>query len=319
MTTVSNIQQQQLQQQKYYCISCDYSTSRKSNFNDHISSRKHYLATIPDTNSINPAKTSFCHHKSKYVCNNCSKYYNDRTGLWRHNKKCTSSSVDNLTKQTPVKHDISNNDFKELILTVIKDNQELKEIMLEVVKNSNVTNNNHISNCNNKSFNLQFFLNDTCKDAMNIMDFVNSVQLQLSDLEKVGEVGFVNGISNIIVKNLKTLDVKKRPLHCSDIKREVLYVKDDDKWAKEQDNNPKVRKAIKYIASKNINLLQQFKQVYPQSTDGESKYNDIFNHLVIQALGGLGNEDADNEDKIIHNLSKHLVISKEKYTIDNEP
>jgi hypothetical protein len=288
---------------KYFCINCDFGTDNKKDFRKHTMTSKHSLLTLGD--GFSDAK------KPKYCCTNCNKTYLSRNGLWNHNKKCTTSTVNNLTNQTKEFHN-----YTEAMLSVFKDN--IKEIMLEVSKNSNVTNNN-ISNCNNKSFNLQFFLNDTCKDAMNIMDFVNSVQLQLSDLEKVGEVGFVNGISNIIVKNLKTLDVKKRPLHCSDIKREVLYVKDDDKWAKEQDNNPKVRKAIKYIASKNINLLQQFKQVYPQSTDGESKYNDIFNHLVIQALGGLGNEDADNEDKIIHNLSKHLVISKEKYTIDNEP
>ena len=311
MATFDNSTQQQNQQSKYFCKYCHYSTSRKSNFDDHNSSRKHYLATLSSNQSVNSATISYYDNKPKYICNICCKSYNDRTGLWRHNKKCTTSTVNNLTNPTKEIHN-----YTEAMLSVFKDN--IKEIMLEVSKNSNVTNNN-ISNCNNKSFNLQFLLNDTCKDAMNIMDFVNSVQLQLSDLETVGEVGFVNGISNIIVKNLKTLDVQKRPLHCSDIKREVLYVKDDDKWAKEQDNNPKIRKAIKYIASKNINLLQQFKEVYPQSKDGESKYNDMFNHHVIQALGGLGNEDVDNEDKIIHNLTKHLVIAKEKYTIDNEP
>jgi len=241
METFGNKWNQQNQQSKYYCNYCDYSTSRKCNYTDHLSSRKHYLATIVTDKSAKSAIISLSDNKDNYICNICSKMYYNRSGLWKHNKKgCITQDKQEI------------NDYKELIFAVIKDNQEMKQIMLEVVKNNNVTNNNNISNCNNnnnnKSFNLQFFLNETCKDAMNIMDFVNSVNLQLSDLEDVGEVGFVNGISNIIIKNLKTLDVQKRPLHCSDVKREVLYVKDEDKWEKEQDDKPKVRKAIKHIA-----------------------------------------------------------------------
>jgi hypothetical protein len=308
METLCYNQQQQNQRNKFVCNLCDYSTSRKCNFNDHLTSRKHYLATIVNTKSAKSAIKPFNDNNAIFSCSTCSKIYNDRTGLWRHKKKGC------ITKDNQENHD-----YKELILSVIKDNQEMKEIMLEVVKNSNTT--NHISNCNNnnnnKSFNLNFFLNETCKDAMNIMDFVNSVNLQLDDLEEVGEVGFVNGISNIIIKNLKTLDVTQRPLHCSDAKREVLYVKDEDKWEKEQDNKPKVRKAIKHIACKNAKLLTTFQEVYPQSKDSESKYNDKFNQLVIEAFGGLGNEDINvsvkkNEDKIIHNLTKEVIIDKDK-------
>jgi hypothetical protein len=234
-------------------------------------------------------------------------------GLWRHKKKSC------ITKDKQELHD-----YKELIFAVIKDNQEMKEIMLEVVKNSNITNNttNNTTNSHNKSFNLQFFLNETCKDAMNIMDFVNSVNLQLSDLEEVGEVGFVNGISNIIIKNLKTLDVQKRPLHCSDFatlkKREVLYVKDEDKWEKEQDNKSKVRKAIKHIACKNSKLLTTFQQVYPQSKDSDSKYNDKFNQLVIEAFGGSGNEDQENEDSLPDNVSNIFCLSFENIVTPKE-
>jgi hypothetical protein len=266
---------------------------------------KHSLLTLGD--GFSDAK------KPKYCCTNCNKTYLSRNGLWNHNKKCSTSTVNNLTNQPKEIHN-----YTEAMLSVFKDN--IKEIMLEVSKNSNVTNNNNISNCNNKSFNLQFFLNDTCKDAMNIMDFVNSVQLKLSDLEDVGDIGFVNGISNIIIKNLKTLDITQRPLHCSDAKREVLYVKDEDKWEKEPDNKPKVRKAIKHIACKNANLLTEFQQVYPQSKDSDSKYNDKFNQLVIEAFGGSDNEHISvavqkNEDKIIHNLTKEVTIDKDKYIL----
>ena len=282
---------------KYFCINCDFKTDNKKDYRKHTMTSKHSLLTLGDafSDDKNP----------KYCCNNCNKKYLSRNGLWNHNKKCTTS----LTKDTQ-------EDYKELILAVIKDNQQLKEIMLEVVKNNNVTNNtNNISNCNNKSFNLQFFLNDTCKDAMNIMDFVNSVQLKLSDLEDVGDTGFVNGISNIIIQNLKTLDITQRPLHCSDAKREVLYVKDEDKWEKEPDNKPKVRKAIKHIACNNAKLLPTFQQVYPQSKDSDSKYNDKFNQLIIEAFGGSDNEDEENEDKIIRNLTKEVIIDKDKYIL----
>lgn len=301
METLGNNWNQQNQQSKYYCNYCHYSTSRKCNYNDHLSSRKHYLETIVTEKSAKSATISLNDNKNNYICNICCKTYCNRSGLWKHKKTCLESS---LTKQTK--------EIQETMLSIFKDN--MKEIMLEVSKNntsiSNNNNSNNTINSHNKSFNLQFFLNETCKDAMNIMDFVNSVNLQLDDLEEVGEVGFVNGISNIIIKNLKTLDVKQRPLHCSDAKREVLYVKDEDKWEKEQDNKPKVRKAIKHIACKNSKLLTTFQQLYPQSKDSDSKYNDKFNHLVIEAFGGSGNEDEENEDKIIRNLTKEVVIDR---------
>ena len=143
---------------------------------------------------------------------------------------------------------------------------EQQNMMLEVIKNGTNNNNNNTTNSHNKAFNLQFFLNETCKDAMNIMDFVDSIKLQLSDLERVGELGFVDGISNIIVKNLKELDVTERPIHCTDKKREVLYVKDEDKWEKDDEKN-KIKKAIKRVANKNIRLLLAFTPFYISNAD----------------------------------------------------
>jgi hypothetical protein len=145
---------------------------------------------------------------------------------------------------------------------------------------------------------------------MNIMDFVESIKLQLSDLENVGKVGFVNGISNIIVKNLKALDETQRPVHCTDKKRDVIYVKDEDKWEKEDMEYKKVRKAIKSIAKKNSKLLFEFKEKYPECLNGESKYSDKYTKLVIEAYGGSNQEDVDNENKIIKNISKTIVIDK---------
>jgi len=147
---------------------------------------------------------------------------------------------------------------------------------------------------------------------MNIMDFVDSLKLQIADLESVGKLGFVNGISNIIVKNLNSLDETKRPIHCTDAKREILYVKDEDKWEKENENK-KIRKAIKHIAHKNSKLIPQFKTKYPECGKSDSKYSDQYNKLIIEAMGGLGDNDSEKEDKIIKNIAKEVLIDKENY------
>jgi hypothetical protein len=145
---------------------------------------------------------------------------------------------------------------------------------------------------------------------MNIMDFVNSIQLQLSDLEKVGELGYVEGISNIITTNLKALDVTQRPVHCTDTKREVIYIKDEDKWEKENEEKKKIRKAIKRVASKNLNLLPKFKEVYPECSKSSSKYSDQYNKIIVESCGGPGDNDIEKEDKIIKNISKMVTIDK---------
>jgi hypothetical protein len=202
----------------------------------------------------------------------------------------------------------SNIDKDDLIIALLKQNSEL----LEIVKNgTNITNNTN-TNCmnNNKTFNLHFFLNETCKHAMNITDFVETIKLQLTDLEKVGDVGYVEGISNIITTNLKALDVTQRPVHCTDKKRETIYIKDEDKWEKEDENKTKLRKAIKKVANKNIRLLPQFREKYPDYDDAESTVSDKYSKMVIEAMGGSGNNDIEKEDKIIHNISKCTIIEK---------
>jgi len=154
------------------------------------------------------------------------------------------------------------------------------------------------------------FLNEQCKDAMNIMDFVDSVKLQLCDLENVGKVGFVEGISNIIIKNLNSLDIYKRPVHCSDSKREIMYIKDDNKWEKENEENKKLRKAIKYIAHKNVCVINEFKEKYPDCIYSNSSQSDKYNKLIIEAIGGHGDNDFEKENKIIKKIAKEVVIPK---------
>jgi hypothetical protein len=193
---------------------------------------------------------------------------------------------------------------------LLNQNNMLQNQILDMCKERTNTciNNGNISY--NKTFNLNIFLNEQCKDAMNIMDFVESLKLQISDLESVGKLGFVEGISNIIVRNLKALDVHKRPVHCSDTKREVLYIKDEDKWEKENQDKKKLKKAIKHIAHKNSKMISEFKAKYPDCIHSDSKKSDQYNKLIIEAMGGLGNEDEDNENKIIKKIAKEVVINK---------
>ena len=176
---------------------------------------------------------------------------------------------------------------------------------MEVIKNGT-----HNTTNNNNTFNLQFFLNETCKNAMNIMDFVDSIQLQLTDLERMGEIGYVNGMSNIIIKNLKDMEVTDRPMHCTDVKRETLYVKDEDKWDKESDGNPKMKKAIKHIARKNAVQLKKYKEKHPDCTKADSKHSDTYNKLLVEAMGGKGENDAIKEDKIIKKVAKEIIVDK---------
>ena len=246
-----------------------------------------------------------------FKCEFCNKEYQHRRGLWKHKQKCkTKEDSDSETKEIK-KDEISD---KELMLALIKDNSELKNMIMEVLKNG-TTNNSHnttnnTTNSHNKAFNLNFFLNETCKDAMNIMDFVDSIKLQLSDLERVGEIGYIEGISSIITKNLNALDVTKRPIHCTDKKRETMYIKDEDKWEKEDDEKKKLRKVIKKVADKNARLILNFRERYPDYKNSSSRISDQYNKIIIESMGGPGDNDLEKEDKIIRNITKATTIDK---------
>ena len=289
---------------KYACEACDYSTSNKKDYNKHLLTDKHKKHGI--STDFNNKSQEIPNHS---VCE-CGKIYKERSGLWRHKQKCTQKAVsesDEECASKPAGEPIGN----DIIMLLIKENSELKNMMMKVLENGthNTTNNTNNTNSHNKAFNLNFFLNETCKDAMNIMDFVDSIKLQLSDLEKVGEVGYVEGISNIIVKNLNELDVSQRPVHCTDKKRETMYIKDEDKWEKDENNN-KIKKAIKRVASKNQRLLPKFKEAHPDCGTYHSKYSDQYNKIIIESVGGSGDNDAEKEEKIIRNISKNVVVEK---------
>jgi hypothetical protein len=287
---------------KYVCDFCDYNCCKKYNWDKHLKTRKHQNATIGNKIMANSGKKW---QNELFPCENCGKKYYDRTGLWRHKKKC---NIDNQQlNEEPTD--------KQLIMMLIKENYELrkeqsdiKEIILEIVKNGthNTTNNAITNNTNshNKAFNLNFFLNETCKNAMNITDFVDSIKLQLSDFINVGEVGFIEGISDIIVKNLNSLDETVRPIHCTDQKRETFYVKDEDIWEKEDEDKKKIKKLIKNVAFKNEKLMKTYKEKYPDYNDPESKRSDQYSKTVIEAMDC----KEESREKIIKNISKATTI-----------
>ena len=301
---------------KFFCKKCDYRTSKKSSYDIHILSLKHQKS-IKETEMEtlgNENMPKLC--SSKFSCEKCLKEFKNRSGLWKHKQKCkeTNEEINKLYSETF--------DKDQLILMLVKQNSELiketsgfknmmmeqQSMMLEVIKNGTQIHSNNNTHSHNKTFNLQFFLNETCKDAMNIMDFVDSIKVQLCDLEKVGKIGYVEGISSIIVKNLNSLDETKRPVHCTDAKREVMYVKDEDKWEKENEDKQKLRKVIKHIAHKNSKLLKEYKTKYPDCDKSESKYSDKYDKLIIEAMGGKGDNDLEKENKIIKNIAKEVTI-----------
>jgi len=292
---------------KYFCELCDFKCSQKCDWDRHILRPKHI--NNQDGNKMEIQKL-----EKTFICD-CGKKFLTNAGLWKHKKKCIENNCDEENKIIDTEN---NNITSELIVEIIKQNQEFKNLLLEqnktiieLSKNSNTNNiNTNITNSNNKTFNLQVFLNETCKDAMNIMDFVDSIKIQLSDVESIGELGYVNGISKLIIKHLNALEENMRPVHCSDPKRESLYVKDANVWEKEDPDNKKIKKAIKHISHKNICALPEWKAKYPDCIYSDSKKSDQYNHMVIEAMGGSGDNDAEKADKIVKKIAKVVTIDK---------
>ena len=305
----------------FVCEMCNFISSKESNYNTHLMTLKHERL-------INPNKIMPTIINNYHGCI-CGKTYKHTSSLCAHKKICTKSlqvlsSGTNLSNTSTKPPDVAfenknnvieflikeNSEFKNIILDVVKSNSELQKQMLDICKNNNTTHNNlNYNNSHNKTFNLQFFLNEQCKDAMNISDFANSFDLQLSDLESVGELGYVEGITKLMLDKLCAMDIYKRPIHCSDAKREILYVKDEDKWEKEQRNNPKLRHAIKTVSFKNMKLAPLWSDTYPDSKSSESILNDVYMKIIIESTGGSG-EIGDSENKIIKRIAKEFFIDK---------
>ena len=276
----------------YNCNLCDYTTCIKCNFDKHFLTDKHKNNELTSLNNDKNIITP-CPQPKKYSCQFCEKTFNDRAGVWRHKQKCTKKIIhenENKANNEEFKftpqmfYDLlkQNSEFKELLVEQNKYNNELINQVIELSKEKTITNNN--TNCNNKKFNLNFFLNETCKDALNLTDFVSQLSLGIQDLIDVGELGFAEGVSKSFIKGLKELDVCKRPLHCTDKKRETIYVKDENKWQKEDDKKDKLTKASKQVGYKNVKTLPLWKAEHPNFLDPEHEDSEQFSQIIIEAM-----------------------------------
>lgn len=319
---------------KFICQSCDYKCSKQSEYSKHLITRKH----VKNSNLNEYEQKNI----QIYSCKVCNKTYKGRNGLWYHEQKCVSNTgmcnmtktnenntialnpqtVQEVTSYDPKRtiEDIMNN---EIVKCLIRENTEFKQIMIEQNKQicqliqeqtiaiSNSTNviNTNTHNSHNKTFNLNFFLNEQCKDAMNINDFVMSLDLQMEDLESLGEKGYVEGMTNIIAKRLRDMDVYKRPIHCSDAKREILHIKHDNQWHKEEPGNPIFRNAVRMVVGGNFRLLSQWTVLHPEFNQYHSRWNDVYLKLVKETSGGRGDYESNN-DAIMRRLTKLVVIEK---------
>ena len=298
---------------KFYCEFCDYGSSKKGNMDNHLLTAKHQLATGSNQKE---AKIS-----SEFICQLCKKNYKDKSGLWRHKKSCIPSfnedneeKVEEKEKEKEKSQGLGNGEC-EIIKMLIKDNSELKTMMMEVVKsiqpnNTNNSHNNSHNTTNNNHFNLQIYLNETCKDAINLTDFVDSLQVKLKDLEETARLGYSEGVSRIFINGLNELDVNKRPIHCSDAKRETLYVKDKNEWTKDSDKE-RLTNAIKTVGKKNIQQITEWQKKYPEYRDPASRHNDKYLKMLCNAMNGSTDDEQEkNMEKIIRTITKEVVIDK---------
>jgi hypothetical protein len=289
----------------YFCDSCHFQCCKKSNYTKHLLTLKH-------KNLQNPTLKNAENAEKEYSCPFCEKKYKHSSTYYSHKKKCELVKSEVLIQEEVLEDSlVPFTNEHDLVLQLLNQNKQLQDQIIEMCKDKNhITNNHHnMINSNNKTFNLQVFLNETCKDAMNLTDFVNSLHIQMSDLEKVGKDGFVNGISNIILKNLKAMDITMRPVHCSDQKREVMYVKNDNQWhndSKELPENQMLKKAIKQVVHKNICMIPEWKKLYPDCIYAESRKSDLYNHIMYESMD---NNEA-NSEKIIKKIAREVGITK---------
>jgi hypothetical protein len=308
---------------KFSCENCDYNTSNKKDYNKHILTRKHINRT--ELNNLEQEKGE----PEKFICKNCNKTYKARNSLWYHEQKCKENEyILNQINTDSLINDPSNNiiqllikensDFKNIIMEVIKSNTELQKQNQDFQKHMvdvcqkiqpttiNSNNVNTTNNTTNKIFNLQFFLNEECKDAMNMSEFINSIQLKISDLENIGKVGYVEGMSNIIIKHLNDTDINKRPVHCSDAKRETLYIKEENKWEKDTQETKQMLMAVRGVDKKSYQMLSNWKETHPKCLNGDSNQNDEYMKIMSKVMDG----DVENVNKVIKKVSKQVVIDK---------
>lgn len=295
---------------KYSCKECNYFTARLSQYKRHLNTKRHKLNVEPNKIEVEPNNTKV---PKQFSCE-CGKVYPLRGSLFNHKKKCNGIPIQSPIEAVPVpvEKDIKDEKIDKLTEQVVILTSALTTAIKEG-KLGNTTNNNNTTN--NTTFNLNVFLNETCKDAMNITDFVEQIKLQLSDLEYQGSNGYVGGISNILIRNLDDIDIEKRPIHCTDGKRETLYVKNNDEWVKGEEGKNHVKNAVDTIARNQIKQIGEWRKQNPESKTIHTPKSDQLMKIANSIGGGINSEEQNkNVDKVIKNVAKGTLIDKDIIT-----
>lgn len=315
--------------QKFICEACDFVCFKKSDFIRHEATRKHKMLT-----NVDKMLTEKCQKTPDEFQCECGKLFKHRQSLSVHRKKCQIIPAEVCppvaVQSTPNRCENQKDQIIEIqgrLIDQYKDALKSKDTCIEtqdkaitamktVIESGNLGGNNtnhshNTTNSHNKTFNLNFYLNETCKDAMNLQDFIKTLQLNLGDLERVGELGYTEGISRMFIKGLNDLDETRRPIHCSDLKREVIHIKDNDVWEQDNENRDKLRKAINDISNKNIMLLDDWRQENPGFDQYDSKNNDLYLKLLVNTMGPDSPDATDRAfRKIIRKVASNTIIKK---------
>ena len=316
----------------FYCKQCNFTCSKQSNYNKHLTTAKHQKIT--NGNDLMPDKCQ------TYICEYCDKEFKYASGLSRHQKKCTlkqepiEETPIETSQNPPIMPDMNvfidllkqNQEFKEFMVEQSKqiqemqvnmqetqqENQELQKQLIEAVKvGQHIENQTNINNNNNQKFNLNFFLNEQCKDAINMSDFLENMELNLEDLTETGRLGYVGGISRILVNKLQELDVYKRPMHCTDMKRETLYIKDNNEWEKQTNSKEKMSTIIGQVANKNCRNIPKWTEEHPGYEVFDSPENMEYMNMTQAVLGGFCEQETKQyKDKIVRNVVKEILVGK---------
>ena len=281
--------------QNFYCEFCEFISCNKKDYVRHLSTLKHKNRQN-DTNDTkkNPKKPQI-----EFECKNCSKSYKFSSGLYRHKKKCMNEESGYLNDKIDNSLALS----KELIMNVVKQQQNQIKELTDTIKELIPKVGNNITTTNQK-FNIQVFLNEKCKDAINMSDFIKSIEVSLQQLDYTKHNGLVNGLSNVIIENINKLGFYQRPIHCTDIKRESLYIKEDDSWEKDI-NKEKIKRAIKVVSTKQFYALSKWTKENPDFQNNENKQS-YYTHTLV----AIANNKENNEDKIIKKLCNSIYIKE---------
>ena len=285
----------------FICECCNFITSNKKDYNRHLLTAKHKnLTNLTEKTRKNPKA-------SPHECSQCHKQYKSRMGLWQHSKKCINKIQNDDS--------LDNNEEVDIVVDLIKQNAELKELILEQSKqlqcmmdNTSTQSIHNQTINNNQKFNLNFFLNTTCKDAMNMSEFIENIQVDFTDIENIGRDGYVSGMTNMILSRIKDLDITKRPLHCTDLKRETMYIKDNDEWSKDNSENENLREMISIVAKQNYNTVPLWRKQHPDCNVSDHPSYNLCMDMMRNIIGDVGIAQSRLDSKVIKNISRHIIV-----------